>query len=189
MTIAEALTSTVFVAWLSAMSYSFTRSAFINAGLQQARRETEQAEVLAVDMMLRELRLASFSGSGVALSGVRVAAADRVEVLADLNGDGDTDDTSERIAYSYDASKRAVMRATGGASPQPFVRGLVAGGFSLRYLDRNGVEISPAAMTLEKRALIGAVSVRLEIELPAIAPVAGASRPGIVTALVALRNQ
>jgi hypothetical protein len=186
----EMLTSMVFIAWLSAMSYAFTRTALVNARAQETRRGMEQAAVLAVDVLLRELRMAGFSAAGEVLPAVQAATPERVEVAADFNGDGDIDDANERIMYAYDGSKRSVMRATGGGSPQPFVPDVPPGGFFLRYSTKDGSALPTDADGLDanERAMIAAVGLRLQIDAPASA-FKGNGRPVALDGTVALRNR
>jgi type II secretory pathway component PulJ len=188
MTLAEALTATIFVSWVSAMSYSFTRAALHNARAQEARRELEQAHVLAADILMRELRQAGFSAAGELLSGVRSASARHIEVAADLNGDGDVDDANERVSYRYDADKRCIMRATGGGSPQPFLRNVPEDGFRLQYADRDGQWLGTGgAVDAESRARIASIMIHLEVA--GVPPDRSSLRPAQVELNVSLRNR
>ena len=60
-------------------------------------------------------------------------------LASDLNGDGDTDDSNERVEYRFDAARRALMRVLGGASPQPMLMDVDS--LDLTYLDANGVAV------------------------------------------------
>src|SRR5262245_17931318 len=117
--LAELLTSMLLLSTVSAISYSFARAAFVNARAQEAKSEAEEVAFATLDMLARDVRLAGFSAAAAPFQGLRVAAAERIEVACDLNGDGDVADSNELLAYSYDGSGRRLMRATGGTSPQP----------------------------------------------------------------------
>lgn len=188
MTLVEALTATLFVCWVSAMSYSFTRAALFHARAQETRRQMEQAHVLTIDVLSREVRQAGFSAAGESLAGLRSASAQHVEVVADLNGDGDVDDSNERISYLYDGSKRSVMRATGGGSPQPFLRNVPDGGFHLEFADRQGISLgTDGALDAEARSRVA--SIALDLKVAASLPERLTSRPTQLRMSVGLRNR
>ena len=92
--VVELLASILLLSILSAMSYSFARAALLSARAQEAQTEVQEVAVLGIDILSRELRMAGFSAAGQPLVGVRHAEAERVEVVMDLNGDGDTADSN-----------------------------------------------------------------------------------------------
>ena len=124
------------------------------------------APINAADLMARELRVAGYGGNGVVLSALRAAAPDSVEVQADLNGDGDTTDANEIVGYRYDPTKQALMRSTGGGSPQPLVDHVPAGAFTLRYRDGAGVSLT-GTLDAASRAQVREVEIQLGVEFPA----------------------
>ena len=63
----------------------------------------------------------------------------RLEILADLTGDGDTNDENEQIIYTFDSVNKMIRRNTGGGA-QPFAENIQA--FSFLYFDADG---NPAA--------------------------------------------
>ena len=189
--LAELLTATLFLSILMAMSYSFARAALMSAQVQEAKSEAQEATVMAVDVLTRELRMAGFSAAARPLAGLLAAEAQAVEVASDLNGDGHIDDPNEDIAYRYDAQQGLLMRATGGASPQPFVRGVARDGFQLSFFDTSGVEITSGAGGLSPadRRRVHRIDVRLLVELPNPDPHATRPLSSTVSCSVALRNQ
>lgn len=189
--LAELLTGTLFLSILMAMSYSFARAALMSAQVQEAKSEAQEATVMAVDVLTRELRMAGFSAAAQPLAGLLAGDAQSVEVASDLNGDGDIDDPNEDIEYRYDAQQGVLMRATGGVSPQPFVRNVPRDGFHLSFIDASGAEIAPGAGGLSPvdRRRVHRIDVRLLVEL--LNPDPRATRPltSSVSCSVALRNQ
>jgi Tfp pilus assembly protein PilW len=187
----ELLVSTLFLSILTAISYSFARAALMTTRVQAVKSDAQEATVMALDVMARELRMAGFSGAGSQLSPLRSAAADRVEVAADLNGDGDTDDSNERIAYSYDDAAHQLRRATGGASPQPFVRNVAPMGFHLTYFDAAGTEIasSSTGMTPADLDRVRRIDVALQVEFTNPDPNALAPLRSSVSSSICLRNE
>lgn len=190
-TLVELLVSTVFVSILMAISYSFARAALMTSRVQAVKSDAQEATVMALDVMARELRMAGFSAAGASLPPLRAAAPDRVEVVSDLNGDGDTADSNERIAYSYDDTTHQLRRATGGASPQPFVRNVAPMGFHLSYFDAAGVEIpaGAAGMTSAQLQHVHRIDVALALEFANPDPKRAAPLRSAVSSSVCLRNQ
>jgi hypothetical protein len=186
----ELMISTMFVTVLMAMSYTFARAVFLSVQTQDAKSDAQELLLMAMDLLTRDLRPAGFSASGQPLEAVRAATRERVEVAADFNGDGATDDPDELIAYSYSAEKHELMRATGGASPQPLVPNVPAGGLRFAFFDANGSEIpSDGALAAGQRRRIHRIDVVLQTEL-SNADAAGREPPvSAVSTSICLRNQ
>jgi len=64
----------------------------------------------ALDLMVREIRLANYKTSTSSFMGILEASPTRIRVLADLNQDGDTLDDNEDITYVYDPSSQKIWR-------------------------------------------------------------------------------
>jgi hypothetical protein len=188
--VVELLTSMLFVAILMAMSYTFARGALISARVQETTSDAQEVIVMAMDLLTRDVRSAGFSAAGTPIAGVRLAAAEHVEVATDFDGNGDSDGPNELIAYSYNETKRQLMRATGGASPQPLLRNVPPGGLRFTFFDTNGAEIViPAdAMPLASRRRIHRIDVVLRTELPA-GPAGAGPFLSTLSSSICLRNQ
>jgi hypothetical protein len=187
----EVLVSTVFVSILMAVSYSFARAALMATRLQAVKSDAQETTVMALDVMARELRMAGFSAAGAPPQALRAAAPEHVEVAMDLSGDGDTDDSNERIAYSYDGAAQQLRRATGGGSPQPFIGNVPPLGFHLSYFDAAGVEMAAgsAGMTPEQLLRVHRIDVALQLQHPNPDPNVAAPLHTAVATSVCLRNQ
>lgn len=184
----ELLTSMLFVSILSAVSYGFARAALMSARVQEVKGEAQEVTALAVDMLIRDVRMAGFSAAAAPLVGLRAAGRERIEVASDLNGDGDLADSNELIAYSYDVYGHQLMRATGGTSPQPLVRNL--SGLTFGFFDVSGLEVLPQgdSLTAEQCGRVRRVDVQLSAELPNPDPLADHPLTSVVVASVQLRN-
>lgn len=87
--------------------YGFFRDQLFNLLSQETKTATLEDARGALDIMIRELRHAGSWGKGAAPSGcsrVVTATASKVEIRADLNGDGDCggttdDEKGERVSY------------------------------------------------------------------------------------------
>ena len=164
--LAEVLVSTVIALWLALILHEFHRAVSRSVWAQEQRSQAQQIARVAADLMARELRVAGYGGNGVALATLRVAAPDQVEVQADLNGDGDTADANEIVGYRYDPTKQALMRSTGGGSPQPLVDHVPSGAFSLLYRDEAGTPLT-GTLDAAARAQVREVEIHLGVEFPA----------------------
>ena len=138
----EALVSTFFAVLFAAMMQQFNRSVLRAVRGQEELGGAQQAARVVTEIMTHELRLAGFSGAGQPLARLRVASPQVIEIQADLNGDGDIDDSNEIIGYRYDETREALMRSTGSAAPQPLIDHVPAEDFTLRYRDDAGVELT-----------------------------------------------
>jgi type IV pilus assembly protein PilW len=145
---------------LSAISAAFIsqRKAY---DVQEQINEMVQNARAAMDMISREVRMAGYDPSG-AMQKTDPAYADfvgipydtsQLEVVADLNGDGETDgatsddDANEDVVYKfYDSTDpnypNQIKRKTGNGYFQPFAENIQA--FSFAYLDSSG---NPTATT------------------------------------------
>ena len=113
-------------------------------GAQQHVSEMRQNARGAIDLLTREIKLAGYDPAGTAITtsnGIPYSAL-QLQILADLNGDGDTADADEAVVYSYDSANKRILRATGGAS-NSLADNISAFGFS--YRDSTGVETSTTA--------------------------------------------
>ena len=186
----ELMISTMFLSIVMAISYSFARAAFLSVRAQDAKSDAQEVMLMAVDLLTRELRLAGFSAAGRPVEAVRVAARQSVAVAADLDGDGASDDPNELIAYSYNEEKQQLVRATGGASPQPLVRNVPPGGLRFTFFDASGNELpGDGGLALEQRRRIHRIDVVLQVASPNAD--AGHREPSVsaVSASICLRNQ
>lgn len=187
----ELLTSTLFVAILTGMSYSFARAALMSARVQEVKSEAQEVTVMALDFLARDVRMAGFSAAAKSVTAVQGAGDDFVLVATDLNGDGDSADANELISYQYSAEKRQLVRATGDASPQPLVRNVPPGGVAFAFYDATGARIATGGRTMaaEDRGRIHRIDVRLRVELPNPDPTVAAPLTSMLSSSICLRNQ
>ncbi len=96
---------------------------------------------LVFDVMSRDLRRAGFDPGVTGLAPIAAAATRAIVVQSDDNGDGVVDLRSgERTAYAF-RPDTGVLYRTVGRQPMPLAEGLSAQGFTLAYLDREGLAI------------------------------------------------
>jgi hypothetical protein len=130
--------------------------------------ETQEAARIGVQLVTRDLRGAGFHARGGSLEAIPFARADAVGISMDLNGDGDVSDSNEKIAYSFDAEKQALMRTLGDGSPQPMLNDLAPDGLYLSYFDASGnlLPVGETGLADADRASVRRIDVTLRIESP-----------------------
>jgi hypothetical protein len=137
--------------------------------------------------MTHELRLSGYNAAGAPLAALLAASPEEVAIQSDLDGDGDTDDANERVTYRYDATRQAVMRATGAAPPQPMLDRVPAGLFAFRYYDAHGAELS-GVLDDAARALVRRIDIQFTVEYPSPDPALPAPLRLTQATRVKLRN-
>lgn len=181
----DVLTSVGFALLVIGIAHSWARAALLSQRAVETRTAADQEVHLALAVLSREIRDA---GGGVAP--IVAARTDLIEVQADLNGDGDTDDSFERVRYAHRPDRRQVTRAAGAGTPQPFLENVPAGGLAFSFHGEDGGEIAalpgvaPADLGRVRR-----VDVRLRVEAPGPQPRNTAPVVAEVAASVALRNR
>lgn len=116
----------------------------------------------AMDVMGRELRMAGYDPRGVNTDddphndfvGL-VADGSRLEIRADLNGNGALTESHEVIQYLYDAETKTLRRKTGKGGRQPFVEPIES--FELQFFDQHG---QPTVISAEIREIEWVVTAR-----------------------------
>jgi type IV pilus assembly protein PilW len=132
--------------------------------IQDQVAEMQQNARVAMDMMVRDIRMAGFDPTREAGAGFVAATSNSIQFTADRNSDGDLDDADEDITYSlYDSNDADTLdddlgRDTGGGN-QPVAENISSLTFS--YFDEDGnstadlsqirsVEITLTAQTAER---------------------------------------
>jgi len=142
---------------------------------QETQVALQEDSRLAIDFLTRELHLAGArpvrGGPCEGFERLTVAEAQMVTLQYDFRGnstgsrpDGCPDDPSEQVTYVYDGSTQMLKRATGGGAPQPLINDVPAGGFLLRYFDREGNEFEPP-LSSQERALVRTVVVTVQVSV------------------------
>ena len=120
-------------------------------GNQEEIVAMQQSVRAGMDMMAREIGMAGYNPAGATFAGVTYDTT-QLRIMADLNGDGDTEDEHENIAYKYYNSSEypyQIKRKTGGGDFQPFVENVQS--FTFVYLKSDG--ITTAAASAEVRQI------------------------------------
>ena len=129
--------------------YSVFTIQYKTFGNQEEIVAMQQSVRAGMDMMIREIRMAGYDPSGVNSDtntdndfvGV-VVDATRLEIRADLDGNGAIGGSNENIVYVFDSANNQITRNTSGGD-QPFVENVKD--FKFDYLDENGADPPTAA--------------------------------------------
>ncbi|MCR4321215.1 MAG: prepilin-type N-terminal cleavage/methylation domain-containing protein [Candidatus Brocadiaceae bacterium] len=118
--------------------------------LQEQVTEMQQYVRSAMDMIVRDARMAGYNPAGIAYSGISVAQTGTMTIQADYDGSGIISGT-ETITYAYDAANNQIDRNAGGGA-QPFAENIEALTFS--YLDSSGVATTTVSSIRQIRITI-----------------------------------
>jgi prepilin-type N-terminal cleavage/methylation domain-containing protein len=136
----ELLVSITLLALFAGALHQLARGLLRGVRVLEVASEAQQSARIGAQLIVRELRGAGFATPAPLRPALLAAAPDRVSVASDLNGDGDTDDSNERLEYRFDATRRALLRSVGGGSPQPMLMDVDSLAFT--YLDAGGHPIT-----------------------------------------------
>jgi Tfp pilus assembly protein PilW len=181
----EILAATALTLLLLAVASSFFVSQQRMLLVQSAYSQSQNVTRTFTDLFGRELRMAGFDPTGVAISksgtgagiscpsvvqAITLATQDSIGFKQDLNGDGDTADANEQVTYSL--SNGQILRQNGNATPIALVNGVPSGGFVIQYFNNSypAVQLTnfsgnPGQLNQGDRDCIGKVRVRLTAQL------------------------
>ena len=144
-TLIELLAGILISAILLAGIYSVFFSQKTVFSAQEQVAEMNQNIRAALDLMTREIRLAGYKTSTSTFNGIATATSDSIQILADLNQNGDTADDNENISYTYNAGARQICRNGISLPAVPVADNIT--NLSLQYTLKNGT-VTPAPANL-----------------------------------------
>lgn len=107
--------------------------------VQEQLSEMQQNIRSAMDIIVRETKMAGYDPTGTAFSSGIIYNTDQLQILADLDGNGSTDDPNEDITYTWDEGNLQIDRNTGGGD-QPLAENITE--FTFDYLKADGSDAS-----------------------------------------------
>lgn len=146
--ILEVLVALSFSSLLLAETTVWTRTALVSLRDRDAHAARERSMWLALELMVLDLRDAGYHANGEAMVGLLAGDARSLQVVADLDGDGTTTGSGERIAYGFDPAARVVRRSTGAAGAQVLSDPLPEHVLEIAYFDALNQELMPEASGL-----------------------------------------
>ena len=150
-TIIELLAGVLISGILMAGLYAVFYSQQVAFSAQEEMAEMNQNVRAALDLMAREIRLAGYKSSGSTLNGIQSATANSIQVLCDLDQDGNTTGPNENITYSYNAGTMQVFRTQNGGVAVPIADNIT--GLSFLYTMVNGSQTSSPAVLADIRRI------------------------------------
>lgn len=164
---------------LLAALYTFQRAQLKAARAQNVYSDSQNVTRSVMDLVARELRMASFD-PGTALPtaplggcapnvkrGIIEATSSKIRFQQDLNGDNAISAVGEDV--TYDVSGTDIRRTDGANPPTILATGYPSEGFSFQYFDLNNAELvpagSPAQLTQCQRDSIWKVRVTVRANL------------------------
>lgn len=151
-----------------------TQSKYLN--VQEQINEMQQNARGAMDIMVREIKMAGYRPVGGAVVGVTYNIA-QLKIQADLDGNGDSLGANEDITYSFDNANLRIMRNSGGN--QILAENIQ--NFTFQYLDANGDVMTGPGAIRQVRLNITARTARID-------PNSGGFRTYDLTAVVTPPN-
>jgi hypothetical protein len=165
--VVELLACTLFLALFALAMQRFCRTVVRGVRVLEAASEAQEAARLATQLIVADLREAGYGPTGGLGNGLRRASPDEVEIARDLSGDGDVDDTNERVGYHYDAVRSALLRSQGGAPPQPFLSDISADGVRFSYRADDGAALGAGdALDDTTRTRVRRIDVHIVVAIP-----------------------
>ena len=185
----EVLVSLSFLGLLATDMHQFGRAMLRGIRVLESTCEAEEAARIGSGMIVHDLRSAGYGASASLGNGLRFAATDAVEVGADLNADGDTDDAQEVVGYRLDRDRHLLMRVMAGVA-QPMLTDLGSEGLQLAYYAADGSTLSGPGGVLDddSRRRVRRIDIIIAIEAAHPDPAYPTPIRARQTASVCLRN-
>jgi type IV pilus assembly protein PilW len=129
---------------LAAVTTTFMAQAkFYNA--QEQINEMQQNVRGALDVIMRELKMAGYKPNGGTFDGVPYSAS-QLAIQADLDSSGTISNSStadEQITYAYDSANKQITRKKGTGTAEALADNITA--FAFSYYDGNGAATTTPA--------------------------------------------
>ena len=129
---------------LAAVTTTFISQARFYSAQEQVN-EMEQNARGALDLIMRELKMAGYNPNGGSFSGVTYNAS-QLLIQADLDSNGAISTSStanEQITYTHDSANNQIKRALGSGTAQVLADNITL--FTFSYLDSNGASTTTTA--------------------------------------------
>jgi Tfp pilus assembly protein PilW len=158
-----------------------------------------------IDLMSRELRMASYDPTGLALTtsgglgcpgvkqGLVAATVTRIQFKQDLNADGVTTGPGENV--TYDLASGTIRRTDGAGTPVVLADNVPSTGLAFRYFDGSNppVELvpsgSPASLSATQRDCVAKVRVTVAANLVNANPLVTTPVKSTAESEIAIRNR
>ena len=185
--------------------FTFSQAQLKSFATQSAYAQSQTVTRTVIDLMTRELRMASLDPTNLALptsasvtcpgvkQGVVEATPAKIHFQQDLNADGALSGPGEDV--TYDLSGGSIRRTDGTAQPVAIVDFVPSTGLAFRYFDGSNppVELiptgSPASLTSAQRDCVAKVRVTVTANVPNPNPRIATPITSVAESEVAIRNR
>ncbi len=182
--------------------FAFSQAQLKALATQNSYAQSQNVTRTAIDLMTRELRMASLDPTNLALpvsttltcpgvkQGIVEATPARIHFRQDLNADGALTGPGEDV--TYDLSQGQIRRTDGAAPPLAIVDSVPAGGLAFRYFDGSNPPVELVAAGALSAAQCDCVAkVRLTVTANVPNPNARIATPikSVAETEVAIRNR
>ncbi len=185
--------------------YTFSQAQLKAMATQGTFAQSQTVTRSAIDLMARELRMASLDPTGLALptsigltcpgvkQGIVEATPTSLHFRQDLNGDGALTAAGEDVTYSL--AEGQIRRTDGVAAPVAMVDSVPSGGLAFRYFDASNppVELvpagAPAALSQAQRDCVAKIRVLVTARLTNPNPRITTPIISVAESEVAIRNR
>ena len=182
--------------------FSFSQAQLKAYAVQSSYAQSQNVTRTAIDLMTRELRMASLDPTNLALplsttltcpgvkQGIVEATPARIHFRQDLDADGTLAGPGEDVIY--DLSEGQIRRADGAAAPVAIVDSVPTGGLAFRYFDGSNppVELVPSgSLTPAQRDCVTKVRLTVTANVPNPNPRIATPVKSVAETEVAIRNR
>jgi hypothetical protein len=191
---------------LLAALYTFQQTQLKALAVQNVYSDSQNVTRSVVDLMTREIRMASYDPTGLALptslgpncpgvkQGIVEATPNRIHFRQDLNGDGVIGAPGEDVIY--DVLGTQLRRTDGAGAPVPIVDfATAANGLAFLYFDGSALPVQlvptglPAVLPAAQRDCVAKVQITVTANIPNPNPQISTPVQSVAETEVAIRNR
>jgi len=205
MTLAELLVGSALSMIVMGGVYSFYAAQTQALAAQRAYARSQDVTRTVIDLLGRELRMATYDPSNTAITtsppgvcpgvkqGLLLGKLDEIQFVQDLNGDGDVTDEAENLHYY--ALGGELRRVDGVNAPVVLAKDLKANGFVLEYFDNSNPPVqlvpsgSPPALSTAQRNCVAKIRITVRASVPSTNPQDTTPLEAQSRAEIAIRNR
>jgi type IV pilus assembly protein PilW len=141
----------IALAVLAGIAGTFTVQTRQNSAEEQVGQMQQNVRG-ALDLMLREIRMAGYKPAGGTFNGIQTSTETSLRIKLDLDATGaETDGATDDISYTFDSAAGQIVRTLNNSGTSTVLADNITG-FSFSYLDANGA--STAASTAVRRITV-----------------------------------
>jgi prepilin-type N-terminal cleavage/methylation domain-containing protein len=160
MSLVEMMMALAMFAIVMGVVFSFLHNSRRSYNSTSDRAGYQQSVRASLSLLMREIRSAGCDPTDNGFDRFATAATQQLRVQMDLNGDGDTLDSSpdEDVMWQYDAVAEELQRDVGGG-PVTVLHDV--SGVAFRYFDEDGAELTSTPLSAADRELVRFVDVQI----------------------------